>query len=111
MFKNGELVTAASLLTFFKKIKIRLNELSAAQIASLSVGQVIGVGHTVISSPPDSATDDKSIMTMLFSSSTEQYFDSYIHPVYYLPEDDAVIAHGGENFLEYFIDEIDRLEE
>ena len=103
MFKKGELVTSASLTSFFKTIKLRLNEISSIQIGGISIGQVIGVGKV---------TKEKAgtnVCNVLMSSTSEQYFDSSHNIVYYVPEDS--IVQGGESWLEYWLEEIRKLEE
>ena len=102
MFKKGELVTSASLTSFFKTIKLRLNEISSVQIGGISIGQVIGVGRVTKKSRID-------VCNVLMSSTSEQYFDSSHNVVYYVPEDS--IVQGGESWLEYWLEEIRKLEE
>ena len=103
MFKKGELVTSASLTSFFKTIKLRLNEISSVQIGGISIGQVLGIGKV---------TKEKAginVCNVLMSSTSEQYFDSSHNIVYYVQEDS--IVQGGESWLEYWLEEIRKLEE
>lgn len=103
MFKKGELVTSASLTSFFKTIKLRLNEISSVQIGGISIGQVLGIGKI---------TKERrgiNVCNVLMSSTSEQYFDSSHNIVYYVPEDS--IVQGGESWLEYWLEEIRKLEE
>lgn len=103
MFKKGELVTSASLTSFFKTIKLRLNEISSVQIGGISIGQVLGIGKV------EKIREGTNVCNVLMSSTTEQYFDSSHNIVYYVPEDS--IAQGGESWLEYWLEEIRKLEE
>jgi len=103
MFKKGELVTSASLTSFFKTIKLRLNEISSVQIGGISIGQVIGVGKVT------KEKEGINVCNVLMSSTSEQYFDSSHNIVYYVPEDS--IVQGGESWLEYWLEEIRKLEE
>ena len=102
--KRGELVTTTSLTSIFKTIKTRLNEIASVQIAGLSIGQVIGIGV-------DWATKTSVVCNTVMSSTTEQYFDSTVNIVYALPEDDGALPYGGENFIDYYLEEIRKLEE
>ncbi len=104
MFKKGELVTSASLTSFFKTIKLRLNEISSVQIGGISIGQVLGVGKVT-----KEKGDRINVCNVLMSSTSEQYFDSSHNIVYYVPEDS--IVQGGESWLEYWLEEIRKLEE
>ncbi len=103
MFKKGELVTSASLTSFFKTIKLRLNEISSVQIGGISIGQVLGVGKVT------KEKEGINVCNVLMSSTSEQYFDSSHNIVYYVPEDS--IVQGGESWLEYWLEEIRKLEE
>lgn len=103
MFKKGELVTSASLTSFFKTIKLRLNEISSVQIGGISIGQVLGIGKIT------KERDGINVCNVLMSSTSEQYFDSSHNIVYYVPEDS--IVQGGESWLEYWLEEIRKLEE
>ena len=104
--KRGELVTTAKLLDVFKIIKVRLNEISSVQIAGLSIGQILGIG--VDTNKP---VAKRIVVNTLMSTTTEQYFDSSVNIVYYLPEDDGSSVHGGEKWFEYWLEEIRKLEE
>lgn len=103
MFKKGELVTSASLTSFFKTIKLRLNEISSVQIGGISIGQVLGIGKIT------KEREGINVCNVLMSSTSEQYFDSSHNIVYYVPEDS--IVQGGESWLEYWLEEIRKLEE
>ncbi|NCU26311.1 hypothetical protein EOM86_06260 [Candidatus Nomurabacteria bacterium] len=103
MFKKGELVTSASLTSFFKTIKLRLNEISSVQIGGISIGQVLGIGKIT------KEHEGINVCNVLMSSTSEQYFDSSHNIVYYVPEDS--IVQGGESWLEYWLEEIRKLEE
>lgn len=103
MFKKGELVTSASLTSFFKTIKLRLNEISSVQIGGISIGQVLGIGKVT------KEKEGINVCNVLMSSTSEQYFDSSHNIVYYVPEDS--IVQGGESWLEYWLEEIRKLEE
>lgn len=105
MFKKGELVTSASLTSFFKTIKLRLNEISSVQIGGISIGQVLGIGKIT----NDGFKRGINVCNVLMSSTSEQYFDSSHNIVYYVPEDS--IVQGGESWLEYWLEEIRKLEE
>jgi hypothetical protein len=106
VMKRGELVTTAKLLDVFKIIKVRLNEISSVQIAGLSIGQILGIG--VDTNKP---VAKRIVVNTLMSTTTEQYFDSSVNIVYYLPEDDGSSVHGGEKWFEYWLEEIRKLEE
>lgn len=95
-FRNGEQVTTEKLDELARKLVTRLNEITNHQVVSLSVGQIISLG----------TVDSDTFMMVPMASTTEQYFDDYIRPVFKL---DNGLNYGGENYIEFWLKEIEEL--
>ncbi|HQN72893.1 MAG TPA: hypothetical protein PLB16_05725 [bacterium] len=98
IFKKGEIVTVTMLTRLFKDFKRRINEVTSRQVNVLTTGQIIDIGTI--------GTD--TIIVTPMSTANEQFFQTSLLPVYTIGTDS--IKKGGNSYLIYYIDEIEKID-
>lgn len=98
IFKKGEIVTVTLLTRLFKNLKRRINEVTSRQVNVLTTGQVIDSG----------AIDSDTIIVTPMSTTNEQFFQTSLLPIYTIGTDN--IKKGGNSYLIYYIDEIEKID-
>jgi hypothetical protein len=98
IFKKGEIVTVTLLTRLFKNLKRRINEVTSRQVNVLTTGQVIDSG----------AIGSDTIIVTPMSTTNEQFFQTSLLPVYTIGTDN--IKKGGNSYLIYYIDEIEKID-
>ena len=108
MFNKGSEVTTTILTNFFKKIYNKIN--GVTNVPVMSTGQILTrMEYDSVATGFAGPSGVKIVMEPM-NVWGEQYFDSWREPLYFSLVDGFANTHGGDDYLQDLIDEIEVLQ-